>query len=127
MGQSISPKEYWITNISKRGITLHDLNLTLLPGQSYNLLNKNARLTPELINQSITSGSICHKSKEIIIRRLAPKRKIRPILINKIPRLSSRQNAVEIKETHYEELDIAEENIANDLDELTDNKDETHE
>src|SRR5208282_479191 len=105
--------EFWITNLSKKGITLHDLNVTIMPKQSMNLFDsKHFNLTKEQILLSAKSGSIYQKGRYVVVRNLAPERqKVIRIEANKEPLFGARKNAVDVKEVHYEELDVPDEFI----------------
>lgn len=111
--------EFWITNISKRGITLHDLNITLMPGNSCNLLDyAHFRLTKQQIRNSLESGSLFQKKKSVIVRKFAPKKEgPRQILISENPLIGARKNAVDVKTINYEELEINDDQYLKELDE----------
>lgn len=127
--------EFWITNISKRDITLHDLGITIRARTSINLLNKrHYNLTPEQLEKSEKEGSLFQKNK-FIIKRINPPTlnsltfKVavdhdaidffnatkNPNLVDHNAVIPSRARSVyEIKQENYEELIVSDEQFAED-------------
>src|SRR5690348_12931845 len=107
-------RELWITNISKQSINLSDLAINIKPFASINLLDeKHYYFTDEQIENSINSGSIFRRKDKISIRKLAPETMINPMSINYNSSLPSRKrSSLEIKEEYYEELDLSDEEFA---------------
>jgi hypothetical protein len=73
------PEELWITNISQvKDIRISDLGITIIHGQSINLLaiNKKGRsrycVNRDQIDKSLTSGDIYKKQNIIKIRKVPP-------------------------------------------------------
>jgi hypothetical protein len=115
-------QEFWITNISNRNVSLADLNLTVNAYCSINLLDKkHYYYTAEQIEKSVNNGSIFRKRDKIIIRKFAPtftKANLPYIKEAYIP--SRGKSVLNIKEEKYEELNISDEQFAEnstDLDE----------
>jgi len=108
------PKEFWIVNISTRDVSLGDLYLTVKSQNSINLLDKkHYYFTWEQIFNSVTKGSIFKKRDKIFIRRYPPKfNKVR-LQVDEISAIPNRGTSIfEIKEDKYEELDITDEQFA---------------
>lgn len=117
-----SNKEFWVTNISNRDVSLADLNLTIRAFTSINLLGRRYHYTLEQLNNSVASGSIFKKRNKIF------KRSVPPTLINMnvtgvdenaiIP--SRERSVLDIKEEKYEELSVSDEDFAKESAELSD-------
>lgn len=125
-------KEFWISNISNRNVTLSDLNLSIKAMTSINLLDsKRYFFTEEHLNKSLSSGSLFLKRDKIVKRVIPPQAvtgnktafDINAAIPNK-PR-----SIFEIKIEKYEELDVSSnqeearlqefEAIAEEVDEMT--------
>jgi hypothetical protein len=106
--------ELWITNISKMNISLSDLNLTIKSLASINLLDeKHYHYTLEQIEKSIQSGSIFKRRDKIFVRINAPdllKNNMSVIRETYIP--SRKRSLFEMKVDHYDELDVSDEQFA---------------
>lgn len=116
-------KEFWIVNTQNKITTLYDLNITLLPYESKNLLNKNLSLSEEQILKSINSGSIKNNSF-IKIRKLPPTIEVRhKILLKEVPGAEDlpfqHNNSFKVKEEVFEELQITDEELADEMSDLT--------
>jgi hypothetical protein len=60
--KSPNESEFWVTNVSKRNVTLGDLALSIPKGRSYNLLDSNNfNYTEEQLIKSATEGSLWTK------------------------------------------------------------------
>lgn len=121
---------FWVTNCSNRNVTLADLALNIKAYTSVNLLDKrHYKYTLEQLEKSEKEGSIFNK-KTFIKKRLTP-----PVIVKEeMPFLkdtvipSRERSTLVIKEMHYKELDISEddrkkkeeEEYANDNAELAD-------
>lgn len=107
-----SNKEFWITNISNRNVTLSDLNITIKSQQSINLLApKNCIYTPEQLEKSLKSGSLFLKRDKVVKRAIPPpidKKEKTPFDINAAMPNKPR-SIFEIKIERYEELEISNE------------------
>lgn len=108
-------KEFWIINISTRNVSLADLNITINSFNSVNLLSKHYHLTLEQIESSVKSGSIFKKRDKIKIKGKAPIKEIaKPILEDKngvLPNTRTK-SIVMTKHEHYEELELSDEQFA---------------
>lgn len=65
-------KEFWITNISKRDVSLADLNITIKAGQSLDLLHRRNSFTKEELLLSAASGSLFTKRSKVFVRKVLP-------------------------------------------------------
>lgn len=119
-------KSFWVRNISKNAISINDLGLHLMPFQFANLLNNKAYpyLTPEIIKSSLNGGALGKFKDRIIICKVAPpnpdKLKTSPPIdvdLLSTPPTKIRSLLVH-KEEHYEELQLSDEDYANENAEL---------
>jgi hypothetical protein len=108
------PQEFWIVNASNRDVMLSDLYLSVKAYCSVNLLDKkHYYYTWEQICKSVESGSIYNKRNKIFVRKNAPKIQRKTIQIDKNAFSPSREKSVyEIKEEKYEELNLSDEQFA---------------
>jgi hypothetical protein len=111
---------FWITNMSNRNVTLADLNVTVKSFSSINLLDsRHYYLSLEQLKKSEESGSLFNKKNIISIRKTEPE-----VIKMDIPFLHetyipSRERSVyAFKEEHYEELNITDEQFADENAEL---------
>jgi hypothetical protein len=114
-------KEFWITNISNRNVSLADLNLTVKAFSSVNLLDsKHYHYSLEEIEVSVKSGSIYKKRDKIFVRAVAPEAiSATQIAFKKDERFPDRHLSLfEIKQEKYEELDLSDEEFANENSDL---------
>jgi len=105
---------FWVTNISKCEVSLRDLNYSIPPMSTVNLLSKNHSLTKAQIETSAASGSIFAKSDKIKVR-LIPPQHLPPSILpidreNPIP--TRQRSALKIEHVHYEELNISDDDFA---------------
>jgi len=94
-------KEFWITNISTRDITIEDLGCTIRANTSLNLLRGNRYSIEELL-KSKESGSLFKKSKYVIVKK--PIVKTNVISVSSKPFIRKERSLLKIKEDCYEEL-----------------------
>jgi len=116
-------KSWWITNISKRNVTLADLRISVPAMKSINLLSKHYSFTLEQLEISAESGSIAKKSNIIRIRRVEPKVIPEPglyIYDGKFPR-KSRSN-VKVEKEFFEELDETDDEFAESFSDIVNNE-----
>ena len=106
---------FWVTNISKREVSLRDLNHSIPPMSTVNLLDKRHHsYTKEQLDASASSGSIFTKSDKIKVR-LVPPPHLPPNLlpIDRESAIPTRQrSALKIEHVHYEELNISDDEFA---------------
>jgi hypothetical protein len=110
-------KEFWITNICNRNVSLADLNLTIKAYSSINLLdNKHYNYSTEQIEESVTKGSIYKKRNKIFVRKIAPEvTTATQISFKKDERIPDRHTSLfEIKQEKYEELELSDEEFADE-------------
>lgn len=107
---------FWLTNVSNRNVSLTDLNLTVKAYNSINLLDKkHYQYTLEQLKKSEESGSIFKKRDKLVVRKVAPE-----ILKANMPLLretfipSRERSTYIIKEENYEELNVSDEQFAQD-------------
>lgn len=105
---------FWVTNISSRNVSLADLNLTIKAYSSVNLLdNKHYYYTLEQLEKSVKSGSIYKKRDKIVERKVAPEVLQANIPLNRETFIPTRERSVyTIKQEHYEELNMSDEEFA---------------
>ncbi len=111
-------QEFWITNISNRSVNLTDLNLTIKPYHSINLLSKHYYYTLEEIIHSSQSGSIFNRNKVIKIRKKGPEIIKNNIEISNNIMASRTKSGIQASEEYYEELDMSDEDFANQNSEM---------
>lgn len=109
-------QDFWITNISNRDVTLHDLGITIRSRTSINLLNKrHYQLSLEQLNDSLTKGSLFSR-KRMVIKRATP-----PTINSLSFKMAIDHNAIiptrthsiyEIKHEQYDELIVSDEEFA---------------
>src|SRR6185437_12032943 len=101
-------KSFWITNISKRNVSLGDLNLTVPAFSSINLLDKrHYHLTEEQLLNSAKSGSLYVKRSMVVVRKVPPYddrfKKHVQLSVDLMPRRD--KSVFELKTEKFEELD----------------------
>lgn len=99
---------FWLTNISKRNISLADLNLTIKALSSINLLDtKHYNYTLNQLEKSAESGSIFKKKFMLAIRKVAPEIIKMNIPLKEETYIPSRERStLIIKEEVYQELNV---------------------
>lgn len=114
-------KSFWLTNTSKRNVSLADLGLTVKAMSSVNLLdNRHYYYTLEQLQKSAATGSIFNKRKILFVRIVEPNIIKMNVPLIKETYLSSRQKSLyEIKEDNYEELNVSDEEFAAENADLT--------
>lgn len=107
---------FWITNISNRNVSLTDLNLTVKAFSSVNLLDKkHYDYSPEQLHASASSGSLAKKRDKLVVRQLAPTIIKKSTAVNRESMIPTRERSLyNIKEEHYEELAVSDEDFAKD-------------
>jgi hypothetical protein len=118
----INKPVFWVTNISKRNVSLADLNLTIKAFSSVNLLDqKHYSYTLEQLQTSVKSGSIYNKRNTIKPRDVAPeiiKMNMPVIAETYIP--SRERSVYSIKDEKYEELEMSDEDFAKENADMVD-------
>jgi len=107
--------QFWITNFSNMNVSLADLNITLKPFSSVNLLDKkHYQYTLQQLERSAAQGSIAKKKEKISVRKSCPvtNKDNVPLHISSMP--SRGRSIFNIKEEKYEELTISDEEFAKD-------------
>lgn len=101
---------FWVSNISNRNVTLSDLALNIPAFRTVNLLDKkHYKYTLEQLQKSEKNGSIFAKRDKIRVRLVAPNVTQADMPFLKETYIPSRERSVlEIKEQHYEELEVVE-------------------
>ncbi len=107
---------FWITNISNRNVSLTDLNLTVKAFSSVNLLDKkHYDYSPAQLHASASSGSLAKKRDKLVVRQLAPTIIKKSTAVNRESMIPTRERSLyNIKEEHYEELAVSDEDFAKD-------------
>lgn len=108
------PDCLWITNTSRRDVCIGDLYVTVRSYSSVNLLdNKHYHLTWEQIHKSITAGSIFKKRDKLAIRKNPPHIAKKTIFLDREAVTVRREKSIfEIQKETFEELDITDEQFA---------------
>lgn len=108
---------FWITNISKRIVSLADLALAVKPMTSVNLLDKkHYYYTKEQLMSSAASGSIFAKKDKIVVRQVPPgatRKELIPFQENAVIPTKQR-SSVEVENIKYEELNLSDDDFAKD-------------
>lgn len=108
-------KTFWVTNISNRNVTLSDLLVTIPAGKSVDLLSRGyPHLSESMLENSLKSGSLFIK-RDKVVKRILPPNAINKYLFNIdenafLP--NQPRSLLEIKEDKYEELEISDEEFA---------------
>jgi len=105
---------YWVTNISNRNVSLADLCLTIKAYTSVNLLDtKHYYYTFQQLEKSRLEGSIAKKSDKIVKCMGTPQITKVNMPFNRDTSIPSRERSVfVIKEENYEELNVSDEQFA---------------
>jgi hypothetical protein len=108
------PPAFWLTNFSKRNVSLADLNLTVKALSSINLLDKrHYDYTLEQLEKSKTSGSIFSKRNALTVRQMAPIVTKMNIPFDRETFIPTRERSTfSIKEEYYDELNLSDEDFA---------------
>jgi hypothetical protein len=107
--------QFWVTNFSNMNVSLADLNLTIKPFSSVNLLDKkHYQYTLQQLETSALQGSIAKKKEKISVRKSCPDIKKKNILMDQYSIPSRGRSILSIKEEKYEELNISDEEFAKD-------------
>ncbi len=111
---------FWITNICNRNVTLSDLAINIPAYRTVNLMDtKHYQYNLEQLQKSAHSGSLFKKRDKIAVRKVAPEIQKEGKPINRQTAIPSRERStLEIKEEKYEELQITDDEFANDNAEL---------
>jgi hypothetical protein len=121
MGMKLPPETFWITNISKKAISLYDLNMTIHPFRSINLLDqKHYSYTKSQLMKSAENGSLFKKRNYVVIRRVPPYERD-PIFIPIQPNATMPvryKSGIDTVITNHEELNIADEEFAEENSEM---------
>ncbi len=110
-------KDYWVTNISKMNVSLADLNLTIRAMSSVNLLDKkHYSYTYEQLELSRIQGSMAKKKDKIVPRDFPPeiKRKTDVVFIKDATIPPREKSIFDVKQIHYEELNLTDEQFADE-------------
>lgn len=113
---NIMKQVFWITNISNRNVSLTDLNLTIKAFTSVNLLDKkHYDYSLEQLQTSVSSGSLAKKRDKLVVRQLAPTIIKNDTSFSRESMIPTRERSLyNIKEEHYEELAVSDEDFAKD-------------
>lgn len=107
---------FWVTNVCNRNVSLADLALTIPAYATVDLLSKHYHFTIKQLEASAENGSIYKKSNKIKVRNVAPQPVVKPgIHTAKIEQKlapSPLRSLVKIEQTKYEELELSDEQYA---------------
>jgi hypothetical protein len=120
MPRKAPEKTFWITNISDRNVSLGDLAISIPAMASVNLLDKkHYGLTEEQVKKSAANGSIAKKGDKIVVRAVPPVVSgQRPMPFCQDPVPSRGASIYEMKQEHYEELQISDDTLDVDPDKI---------
>lgn len=112
--------EFWLTNTSNRDVSIADLALTVRAFRSVNLLDKkHYDYTLEQLQTSASSGSIFIKRHCLAVRKVAPELIKMNMPMSTETYIPTRQHSVlAIHEEKYDELNISDEEFANENSDL---------
>lgn len=112
--------EFWLTNISNRNVSIADLNLTIKAFSSINLLDsKHYSFTLQQLQTSAEKGSVFLKRHCLVVRKVAPEMIKMNIPLSEETYIPTRERSVlAIHEEKYDELNISDEEFANENAEL---------
>lgn len=103
------PPTFWVTNMCNRNVSLTDLNVTIPAFRTVNLMDKkHYSYTLEQLQKSQEKGSLFAKRAILSVRKVAPDVIKNEMPVSRDSHIPSRERSVlVIKETHYEELDVS--------------------
>jgi hypothetical protein len=115
---------FWLTNLSNRNVSLADLNLTIKAFCTIDLMDsRHYYYNLEQLEKSAKSGSIYKKRKMLAVRKVAPTIfKVNIPMVEETFVPSRERSVLLIKEEHYEELSVSDEDFANQNSDLVDEK-----
>ena len=109
-------REFWISNISNRNVSLSDLYISVPAMSTINLLDtKHYPFTLEQLQKSASEGSLFRKRNMIVVRKVGPYSTniIHDIQLDTSSPMPQRSHsAYEIKEEKFEELEVSDEEFA---------------
>lgn len=115
-------KEFWITNISNKAISLADLGIHIYPFRSVNLLDSNhyRHITEKQLIDSAKSGSLFVKSKYVVVRKVAPGTPTQTIIpLQEDATFPTRQrSANKTEKVVYDELNVSDDEFAEEQAEI---------
>jgi hypothetical protein len=116
------PLTFWLTNISNRNVSLADLNLTVKAYSTVNLLDKkHYQYTLEQLVKSAESGSLFKKRDKMVVRKIAPEILKANVPLSRETFIPSRERSLfVIKEENYEELNVSDEQFAQENADIVD-------
>lgn len=120
--QNLPKETFWITNISKKIVSLSDLAIHIQPLISINLLDsKHHSYTKEDLIKSATTGSLYKKGNLIKIRKIPPEGQKNQIQISVDPNSilpTKPRSVIEIQKIVYEELNVSDDQFAKESAEM---------
>lgn len=122
MKTNFQKSAFWITNTSPFNVTLSDLAVNIKARTTINLMDqKHFKYTLEQLQKSATSGSLFKKRDKVVIRFLPPVINKEVMKISKESAIPGRERSIfNFKEEKYEELDISDDQYADENAELAD-------
>lgn len=110
---------FWVTNFSKQDVSLSDLGVTVRSMTSVNLLDQThyPHITLAMLEKSENSGSMFKRRDKVSHRKVAPEAAPKETLQRDTQAVIpiKARSILEIKEEKYEELNIVDEDIVNNL------------
>lgn len=107
-------QSFWVTNLSNRNVTLSDLALNIKAMTTVNLLDmRHYCYTLEQLIKSANSGSLFNKRDKMAIRIYGPDLISKTVSFDRKSIIPTRQRSIfDMKEEHFEELDVSDEDFA---------------
>lgn len=101
-------KEFWVTNMSNRNVSLADLNLTIRAFSSVNLMDtRHYTYTLDQLQKSESKGSLFLKKRMVSVRKNAPTIVDKGISMSRETFIPGRERStLNVKEEFYEELQV---------------------
>lgn len=116
-------REFWITNISNKAISLADLGIHIYPMRSINLLDKNhyRHITEEQLIKSASSGSLFVKNKYVVVRKVAPGTPMKTYIPVQEDAVfpTRKRSSIDIEKITYDELNVSDEEYAEENADIT--------
>lgn len=116
-------REFWITNISNKAISLADLGIHIYPMRSINLLDKNhyRHITEEQLIKSASSGSLFVKNKYVVVRKVAPGTPMKAYIPVQEDAVfpTRKRSSIDIEKITYDELNVSDEEYAEENADIT--------
>ena len=110
-------KDFWISNVSKRMVSISDIGILLQPYQSVNLLDsRHYAISEEQIRSSLANGGLYRARDKVYVRKVppvvTPKPGIKIKMEENLEFPSQVRSIIKHKQFNYEELHITDDEYA---------------